>query len=453
MAPLEDALKSAVWCAVAGALSVSLFLTVPSASAGASSGAAAVSAQTARVSAAAQAPRKNKKKKKGYFPQQGPKFNLPRSGASTQFRIEAQVLSAIRHARKGSIIRMSMFSFDRYPVADALIAAKRRGVKVQVLINNHEDSGAQKKMRRFLGTNRFKNKSFAYQCKFGCRSRGGILHSKYILFSKTGKAKNVVMLGSVNMKLNGAKNQYNDLLTINNVDRLHSNLTKYFIEMRRDKPARPAYWKHNISKSISVRASPWAGARKKDPNMEFLAPVRCLGAQTPNGRTRVMINMHAWDGNRGAYLANRVRDLYAQGCDVRIQYGYGGRKVRQILSRPTARGRIPLRSNGLDTDSDGEIDLYSHMKLLLVDGNYGGVRNRKVIVTGSNNYQGSRNVISGDELIFRMYSSRFFGAYRANFDWMWANRTRPVQYLRRLPDGRILRPAPEPTMPPGSLID
>ena len=371
-------------------------------------------------------------KKTGWKPVAGAKFNVPRSEPGTQFRLEAQVLGAIRHAKKGSMIRISLFSFDRYPVADALIQAHRRGVDVQVLMNNHEVPGAQKKLRSVIGANRAK-RSYIYQCTNGCRSSGENNHDKYFLFSHTGIAKNVVMTGSVNMKLNGAKNQFNDLWTRNNVPKVYQAFDALHEQMARDKVARPSYWVQNIGKNFQLHATPFHGnGPDNDPIDTILDPVRCKGATggTGNqGRTRIRVNMHAWDGDRGTYLARRLRKLYALGCDVRLQYGYAGARVRKEFGVRTPRGYVPVRSSGMDTNADGEIDLYSHMKLLVISGNYGNDTSKRVVVTGSSNYQDSG--LRGDELLFRMFDqTKATKQYLAHFDWMWKNRTRAVPYQK-----------------------
>ena len=83
-----------------------------------------------------------------YQPNAGATFNLPRSTADKEFRVERTITSAIKHAKKGSLIRISLFSFDRKPVAQALIDAKKRGVHVQILLNDHQVTGAQRMLHR-----------------------------------------------------------------------------------------------------------------------------------------------------------------------------------------------------------------------------------------------------------------------------------------------------------------
>ena len=76
-------------------------------------------------------------------------FNNPRGSWNARLKIERQVMHAINNTKKGSVIRIAVYSFDRVPVAKALIRAKKRGVHVQLLLNDHQDTKAMKLMRRF----------------------------------------------------------------------------------------------------------------------------------------------------------------------------------------------------------------------------------------------------------------------------------------------------------------
>lgn len=372
----------------------------------------------------------------GWKPQAGAKFNVPRAKASNQFRLENQVLASINHARSGSAIRMAMFSYDRQPITNALIRAHKRGVRVQVLVNNHEGSGAQTKLRRRLGSNP-NNKNFIYQCKNGCRSSGNNLHAKFYLFSRTGSVRYVTMAGSINMKLNGHKNQYNDLTTRVNQKKLHNQLQGIFNQMRTDRVVKSPYINTAIDKNIRLQMTPYRGSWSKDPINFHMNKVKCRNTGLNGGRTYVRVNMHAWDGDRGARIAKKVRSLYAAGCKVRVQYGYGGLKVRQIFGNPTKRGYVPVRSSGLDTNGDRQIDLYSHMKMMTISGNYAGKRNARVVITGSSNYQD--NGIYGDELLLRIQSVNLFKQYLNHYNWMWNNRTRSVYYSPRTTAGTTAR--------------
>ena len=72
----------------------------------------------------------------------GAYFNNPRGSWNDRMRIERQVMHAIKATKKGAVIRIALYSFDRIPVAKALIAARQRGVHIQLLLNDHQDSKA-----------------------------------------------------------------------------------------------------------------------------------------------------------------------------------------------------------------------------------------------------------------------------------------------------------------------
>ena len=100
---------------------------------------------------------------KPWLPTTGGWFNDPWGSQESKFRIERQIVAAIQHARKGSYIRIAVYSFDRVNVAKALINAHDRGVHVQVLHNDHLYTKAMKMLKHSLGTNRAK-KSWDYTC-------------------------------------------------------------------------------------------------------------------------------------------------------------------------------------------------------------------------------------------------------------------------------------------------
>jgi phosphatidylserine/phosphatidylglycerophosphate/cardiolipin synthase-like enzyme len=362
-------------------------------------------------------------------PTPGVKFNVPRAGAK-QYILEQQVIGAINHAPAGSSIKMSMFSFDRWPVSDALANAWRRGVNVQLITNDHELPPAQERLKRGFGSYRTRP-TFFYQCSDSCRGQGDVNHSKFILFSQTGAAVKTVMLGSLNMKQNGTDNQFNDLYTVNDALALYNTFNTVFQQMAQDVPANPMRLTKTFGSSYKLQVMPfpkdglattatmWTPSR--DPIMQLLAPVSCRGASTPDGRTRIRIDMHAWDGDRGAVIARRVKYLYDHGCDVKIAVGFMSKAMRRIIFASSGRGRVPARSTGFDTNSDGVIDLYSHKKLTLIYGHYGTETGKKIVMTGSSNFQNGGQY--GDEILFQIYNRSIYNQYYDNWNWLFANHT------------------------------
>ncbi len=365
---------------------------------------------------------------KRWEPRSGGFFNNPWGGREAKFHIERQIVSAINHAHKGSHIRIAVYSFDRVNVAKRLIEAHRRGVHVQVLHNDHTYTKAMKMLKRALGTNRGK-KSWDYTCKTGCRSQQGVLHDKIYLFEHTGGAKNVVMTGSANLTGNAAIHQFNDLLVKKDVPRLHDLLLHLFWELKKDRTAKPLY-QHKVLRDYQLWVMPHPRTTAdNDPVMDILRPVRCRGAKGGTGirgRTKLRVSMHSWNGDRGAWLARRLRHLYADGCNVKVMWGLAGAKMKDVIGAQTPRGRVPRHANGYDTDCDelNEVDMYSHQKYFTISGRYGKDRSASLVFTGSSNW--THSGISGDEMILRARGRTLVKQWNTNFANIWENWSRPV---------------------------
>lgn len=453
-------------------LAVSLLPSVAaSAGTASASGSAITSAAPAAAVESVSAERAKKGKKKGWKPQTVALFNNPIGNDEARFRLQAYLLKAIRNTRKGQYIRISVYSFDRPEVASALVAAHKRGVHVQILMNDHQTTRAQRTLYRALGRKRYKQ-SFAYQCKDSCRASRDNLHSKFYLFSKTGGVKDVVMLGSVNFTLNAVKHQWNDLLSLPNRPEIYDDLVETFKDMRHDYKTDQKFKVYCSGDSVKntkkkrcasatdrwfLRVFPRKATPQNDAVLSIIKPIQCTyregGALK---RTQVTLSMHTMRGPRGDYLAERVRRLWADGCAVRVIYGLMGAKTKYKIGAPTARGRIPLRSAGFDTNADGDVDRYTHQKYFTVRGMYGG-KVQAMSWTGSSNW--SSRGTSGDEVIFNWRGTGIWRQYQKNFNFMWSSNrnTRnsytttaspiPVVTTRTLPDGQLVK---ETRMVPGT---
>ncbi len=415
-------------------VAASLLLAVPAATAGPHRTAQAPAVHKVRPRAG------HKKRWKAY---NGPFFNDPHL-KSRHFTIERRVIDTIRHTPKGATIRIAVYSFDRMPVAEALIAAYHRGVKVQMLLNDHQDTRAMKAIRAAIGTNRF-GRSFLYKCRASCRGTANQynnLHSKFYSFTQAGKSKDVMAIGSANMMLNADVHQWNDLYFMSGNTALFDQFTDLFTDMKHDyakrQPARffcgtPVDGKacdDSVDK-YTAWAFPKLSGPKNDLVLDLLDKVQCL---TPDGaggqtRTKLALAMHTMRGKRGDYIAAAIRRKYAEGCDFRVDYGLIGFHTKQILGAATARGRIPLRSTGLDYHPDDDFDLnhdgeddvildfYSHQKYLVIQGTYDGVPNTDMVLTGSSNWASLST--ANDEIWFTVHGRTVAKKYLDNFNFEW----------------------------------
>ena len=362
------------------------------------------------------------------------------------FRIERKVIDTIKHTPRGSYIRIAVYSFDRMPVAKALIAAHRRGVKVQMLLNDHQDTRAMKRIRAVIGTDRT-SKNFIYKCKASCR--GGAnefnnMHTKFYLFSQAGRSKDVVAVGSANMMLNAVLHQWNDLYFTDGDHELFRQFVAVFNDMRTDyKDRQPALFSCGTPRGAvcddsvdkhTVWTFPRPSGPKNDLVLDMLDKVQCL---TPDGaggvtRTRLALSMHTMRGNRGNYLGEAIRKKWAEGCAVRVMYGLIGFHTKGVIASPTSRGRIPLRSTGLDFNPDDDYDLnkdgipdlilsyYSHQKYLTIQGTYNGVPGTDMVLTGSSNWASLST--GNDETWFTIRGAKVTRKYVKNFNYQWRNK-------------------------------
>jgi hypothetical protein len=376
---------------------------------------------------------------------QGPFFNDPRRKKG-YFRIERKVIQTIRHTRPGSTIRIAVYSFDRMPVAEALVAAHKRGVKVQMLLNDHQYTKAMRVVRKRIGAKRSAD-SFIYRCTAGCRAtdnKFNNMHSKFYLFSRAGASRDVVAVGSANLMLNAAIHQWNDLYFTSGDHALHRQLAGLFDDMAVDhetrRPARffcgtptgpacdEAVDKH------TVWAYPRPSGPRNDLVLDTLAKVQCLTPTASGGqtRTRLALSMHTMRGRRGDYLAAAIRNKFAEGCKVRVSYGLIGFHTKKVIGKPTSRGRIPLRSTGLDYNPDDNYDLnkdgkddlilnfYSHQKYLTIQGTFDGVPNSHLVVTGSSNWASLSP--GNDEVRMTVKGAKLTRKYVRNFDYQWTKK-------------------------------
>ena len=285
------------------------------------------------------------------------------------------------------------------PVAKALIAAHRRGVKVQMILNDHQYTKAMRAIREEIGAKRYRS-SFIYRCTAGCRSKQNQynnMHTKFYSFSRAGRSKDVLAVGSANMMLNADIHQWNDLYFTSGDHELFRQFVRLFNDMRKDHSTRqpPQFFCGTPANGVACddsvdKHTVWAWPKPSGPRndlvLDLLGKVQCL---TPDGaggqkRSRIAVSMHTMRGKRGDYLASAIRQKWIEGCKVRVMYGLIGYHTKRVVGAPTSRGRIPLRSTGLDYNPDDDYDLnkdgkddlilsyYSHQKYVAIQGTYNG---------------------------------------------------------------------------------
>ena len=288
-------------CATSVALVVSLWASVSAADAVANpveivsaSAMGTTSSTSVAVAAADSAAKKDKSKKKAkkWTAYKGPFFNNPHL-PKDRYRLERRLVDTLRHVPKGEPVRIAIYSFDRIPVANAIVAAHKRGVRIQMLLNDHWENRALKIVRASLGTNR-SAKSFIYKCKSGCRTlvdQYRNLHTKFYTFTKAGKSKDVLVVGSVNLTRNAAAHQWNDAFFMSGNEALFDQFTALFKDMKKDySKTQPSYLFCGVpvngqtcddsQDKITNYVFPKRSTPSDDQVLKMLGKITCL---TPDG--------------------------------------------------------------------------------------------------------------------------------------------------------------------------
>jgi len=191
---------------------------------------------------------------------------------------------------------------------------------------------------------------------------------------------------------------------------------------------------------------PRPGARAaEDPVMQTLRLVSCTGAGyggTANHRTRIRIIQYAMYGDRGVWIAKRLRALWNAGCDVRMIYSVITRPVLQILRNGSGRGPIPLRQS-VTKNGAGEIVKYNHSKWMTITGHWSSSTGAFLTFTGSANW--ARLAFGSDEQMQIIVGRTNALRYWSTFVKTWRQESsRLPSFGRVIPGGRMLPPADVP---------
>jgi hypothetical protein len=376
----------------------------------------------------------------GWKPRLGPIFNEPGRKGSTA--IVARVLQAIRHTPRGATIRIATYSFDRGEIAAALRKARKRGVRVQVVVNQHTSSGLVYSLQRQLGKNP-RHRNFVVTCPGRCRAPGdgGNQHMKVFAFTRTGGARDVLIGSSGNLTSKAVNRQWNDSWAIAYDPTVFDTWVGFFGQMAAQKRrgarvvqtsqqnvAHPySMWLQRTSTEASVSA-PAARTALQDPVVRRINDVGCrtrAGYGTADGRTVVRIMEYALYGGRGVWVANAIARLKREGCDVMVIGSVFSKQTVRIMQR----AGVPIRmadwsfAERLPEEEDGLTGwgprFYAHFKAMIVDGSY-QLKPTKSVWTGSENWSGIS--FANEEVVVHFTDPGYYQAYFKEFAKLWTGR-------------------------------
>lgn len=353
-----------------------------------------------------------------YAPKTGALFNNPLGGFSEQRRLFIHIRRSISSVPPGGAVRIAVMSFADKRIADALIAAHKRGVRVKLIFAGANVYPPMARLRDAIGTDP-SARSFVIICEASCRGTKGQMHAKYFSFSRTaGGSSYVTMVGSNNLTKHNATEQWSDLYTVEGDQKYYRAYNKWFGQLKRDEPVEQQYIRRYIGEN-QISITPIDLSANDDPIRTALSKVRCevtRGELDPDAknpeevvRTRIRIGAHAWNEERGKAIARDVAALINRGCIAQVFYGVGtGPAVRAILTQAGAK-----LSNGTHKG------IYTHQKMMIIKGAYGKQLDTIRVWTGSHNW--SDRAPGRDDLIVYTKNRAVGEAYVRGFTYMWRN--------------------------------
>jgi phosphatidylserine/phosphatidylglycerophosphate/cardiolipin synthase-like enzyme len=339
-----------------------------------------------------------------YMPTPGVTFNDPTSSSrSQQTVLMDQIIAAVNNVPAGSVIRVVAYSFDYQPMVDALIAAKKRGAQVRLLIDSHTETAQIRELRSYLGTGR-SDGSYLRTCKYSCMaSKSSFIHSKLYLFSRTGGAKYVSMNSSANPAETGVSRSWNNTYTTVGDKTLYDANVDNFNDMLPDKTNADYY--HTVeSPPYKEYFFPRAGSTKKSDTLyNILNDVSCPSS--------IKVTTYFWTSAR-LYLAEKLTALQNAGCSVEVIYPDGSGAQDTVYPEVTAE----LRHGAIPTWNTRPVaGLYVHNKVILIDGTYQGVAGQKIVYATSQNLT-MTSLRESNEVMLRIPIPSVYYAYLGNFD-------------------------------------
>jgi hypothetical protein len=298
----------------------------------------------------------------------GPIFASPADDPGAN-RIVQALVDNIRHTPRGATIRIVAYSFSLFEVSNPLIAADRRGVHVQVIVDgrhSHEFE-ATKALERALGTDRRRD---SFIVLTNGSSRGGDhshSHQKSWSFSRTGKSRHVVMVGATNLSTLGTTEQYSDMYTFVGRADVWRTFSTVFRAQVRDVPV--------PDPAITARLG--RDTAYFDPGFSMTDdPIAAAIADLPaSPSTHIRIVMYAWHPPRGQRIVDLLLEKLEGGATVDIVRGPFVRQPLDSLRDAGARIHRGFFSNGD----------HVHDKLMIVESARDG-RTERFVTTGSDNW-------------------------------------------------------------------
>lgn len=347
-------------------------------------------------------------------------FSLPHATTSgVDYRVHERIVQLINGVPSGERIYFTAWDLTYVRIADALLAAHKRGVIVHGVQNGARPTSTQSARVRTLLGDRYR------VCSRACLSSHSpaYMHSKTWIFSRTGTAQHVVLNGSTNATNHG--NESNDAFIVKGDPDYYAGNVRVFDDMYHQRK-HPNYMttangtlrtpKSQTTTYFSGRLNSTGGTyveTSTDRSTQAATDPYVAGLRKFTGGAGCSLKTahRYWNTERDLVTDELVR-IRKAGCAVTV--------ISDNIDGPTIRA---LQAVGVDvrgtrrTRADGKTVLIHH-KWMILEGTISGVAGSREVWEGSGNLVNS-SLRYADDTITRIKHSPTVTQYETAFDRLY----------------------------------
>ncbi|WP_394829670.1 phospholipase D-like domain-containing protein [Pendulispora albinea] len=334
-------------------------------------------------------------------------FSNPPAFGGDDPTILDEVVRLLDATPAGETVRAAIHSLTANAVANALVAAKNRGVNLKIVEDGSDEfdpDTSPRELHAALGANHVFCGKRVKDGNFGCitTDSSGIMHTKLITFSKTkdpsGELRtNVSWFASANMTYASGSKMFNNAITVYGDKALYDHFGGYFGHL---------FAQRHYSQNDYYDAASHRGYFEGTTARVYTSPEQ--------------------DGD---LVYNRLNDIVADSsCRIRVAQAAINDSRMKLVDLLVARKRagclVWVVVDGIEKDAlaklkGANIPVRRHVvhdKMVLVNSKFGdSTANRFLIFTGSHNWTYSANY-RNDEIFVRLESKDLYDAFYTHFN-------------------------------------
>lgn len=336
----------------------------------------------------------------------GPSFGTPGG-----YQHEKLMLAHLAQAPAGSVVRATTWSFTSQTMAQALVTAARRGVKIRLITSyraRKEDAFATVKAGfRGVKGSRIKAAKFSARGKDRINGKATGFHQKSFTFSQVGSTRDVSVISSANLTSGAGAYQYTDTYTFVENPKVRKKMNEIFAQQWQDKAlAKPfVQWGPKKGGTVELTFGPWNKPDMADPVLARLNAVPAAPG------TVVRVANSALHDHRSEYLARRLVAIRRGGGEVHVlsslPFAKGVRKILKQGGVKILRGAVPAGPGEAGSTH------YHHHKFMTAKYRSGGRIVHRTWMGSENWTLDSR---FSDELVVRVAAAQTHLAYVTQFN-------------------------------------